>query len=230
MSGTVRGEIWLLGGSVCDVDRQTCGVKRTNVAEGRGEIAFNVWVVTPAADLVACTPADDAGMVVALCDQFREPAHRHGMIGFDIVVLVPERNLLEDEHTSFIEVVQNLFGQGQVAQACHVDATALHPVDVTTVDFGRQRVAMERIVGNPVRTVQPYALTIEQQAVAVDLDFADAETFGDGFSIAIGRRGGVEMRMVEVPQSGLADAKRDEHLTASGGTDFAPGHDTALGV
>ena len=146
------------------------------------------------------------------------------------MVLVPERNLLEDEHSLFVEVVQYLFGQGQVAQARHVDAAALHPVDVAAVDFGRQRIAVERIVGNPVRAVQPHALAVEQQAVVVDLDFADAESFGDGFSIAVGRCDGVEMRVVEVPKPGLADAKRDEYLTASGGTGFAPGHDAALGV
>lgn len=152
------------------------------------------------------------------------------MVGFDIVVLVPERDFLEDEHPLFVEVVQHLFGQGQVAQARHVDAAALHPVDVAAVDFGRQRVAVERIVGNPVRAVQPHALAVEQQAVAVDLDFADAETLGDGLSIAVGSCDGVEMRVVEVPKPGLADAERNERLTASGGTGFAPGHDAALGI
>ena len=225
-----HGFVVLLGRRVRDVDRQTCGVERTDVAEGRGEVTRDVGVVAQAADLVARAPSDDAGMVVTLYDKFREPAHRHGMVGFDIVVLVPERDLLEDEHSLFVEVVQHLFGQGQMAQPCHVDAAALHPVDVAAVNLGRQRVAVERVVGNPVRAVQPHALAVEQQAVAVDLDFADAEAFGDGRSVAIGCRGCVEMRVVEIPQPGLADAERDEHLAVSGGTGLTPGHDTAFGI
>lgn len=98
------------------------------------------------------------------------------------------------------------------------------------VDFGRQRVTVERIVGNPFAPFSRTLSPLSSRQVAVDLDFADAETLGDGLSIAVGSCDGVEMRVVEVPKPGLADAERNERLTASGGTGFAPGHDAALGI